>query len=349
LDWTKVNMIDEVYIGEMLRLKGGHLYHREGQELEFKEQFNFAGLADYFRDFAAFANNRGGYIIFGVKDAPRVLIGLSAKSEVQFDKIDPEKITGYLLDSFSSDIRWEQALIKIDGMTFGVFRIYAAASKPVIARKNEGKDQVIKDGDVYYRYGGRTQKIQHAELESIISNRVEQNNRYWLDLMSKIGRAGPQNAAIMDTEKALIEKDDTRILVLDENLAEKIKFIKEGEFVEKDGAATLKLVGDVVPVDKIEVIKKIKERLTKAYPLAAMDLLKEVKIAVPSAKQNVVWEIIRENGMKENMDYSAYNFRNKRQEDTYEEMGELSASIPSIYNQAAVNFIVTVLKGQQEG
>jgi predicted HTH transcriptional regulator len=98
-------MIEETVIGELLRLKkGGNLYHREGQELEFKEQFSFAGLADYFRDFAAFANNRGGYLIFGVKDSPRALVGLSEKAKVQFDKIDSEKITGYLLDIFTSDI-----------------------------------------------------------------------------------------------------------------------------------------------------------------------------------------------------------------------------------------------------
>ena len=69
---------------------------------------------------------------------------------------------------------------------------------------DEGKDQTIKNGEIYYRYGGRTQKILSAELESIISQRVAQNNQYWLDLMSKIGRAGPENVAILDTEKALI-------------------------------------------------------------------------------------------------------------------------------------------------
>ncbi len=90
-------MIDEAHVRELLRLKDGRLYHREGQELECKQQFNLAGLADYFRDFAAFANNRGGYLIFGVKDAPRVHIGLSGSSKSQFDKVDPEKITGYLL------------------------------------------------------------------------------------------------------------------------------------------------------------------------------------------------------------------------------------------------------------
>ena len=43
-------MIDESYVKELLRIQDDHLYHREGQELELKEQFNLAGLADYFRD-----------------------------------------------------------------------------------------------------------------------------------------------------------------------------------------------------------------------------------------------------------------------------------------------------------
>jgi predicted HTH transcriptional regulator len=94
-------MIEEPDIHELLRVTDGHLFHREGQELEFKEQFNFAGLAEYFCDFAAFANNRGGYLIFGVNDKPRVLIGLSEKSKEQFEKIDPERITGFLLEVFS--------------------------------------------------------------------------------------------------------------------------------------------------------------------------------------------------------------------------------------------------------
>jgi len=340
-------MIEPSYIEELLKLKvDGHLFHREGQELEFKEQFNYAGLAEYFRDFAAFANNRGGYLIFGVKDAPREPIGMTEKSIEQFEKIDPERITGFLLEIFSADIRWEQVLMDFGGQKFGVFHVYEATTKPVIASKDEGKDQLIKSGDVYYRYGGRTQRIQHAELESIINKRVEQNNLHWLDLMSKIGRAGPANAAILDTERALIEKDDARVLVLDEELAEKLKFVKEGEFVEKDGAATLKLVGDVVPIDKVEVVKRVKENLTKLYPLSAMELLSEVKKTFPGANANDVWEIIRENGMKENSDYSAYNFRNKKHEDLYQETGEVTSVTPSIYNQNAVDFIVKVLQGR---
>ena len=337
-------MIIQEEIEELVRLKGETLFHREGQELEFKEQFNLAALADYFRDFAAFSNNRGGFLVHGVKDSPRTLTGMSEKSIDQFEKLDPEKVTGYLLEIFSAEIRWEAALVEVGGVNLGVFRIHESEAKPVIAKKDEGKDQSIKNGEIYYRYGGRTQRIQSAELENIINKRIEQNNQQWLDLVSKIGKAGPQNAAILDTERALIEKGDSKVLVLDEALASKLKFVKEGQFVEKDGAATLKLVGDVVPIDRVEVVRRIRENLTKLYPLSAMELIPEVQKMYPAAKQSEVWNVIAETDLKNNSDYSVYIFRSKKQEDTFNETGVLPKAIPSIYNDKAVSFIAKVIR-----
>lgn len=44
------------------------LIKREDKNHEFKESFNMASMAMYFKTIAAFANNDGGYLIFGVKD-----------------------------------------------------------------------------------------------------------------------------------------------------------------------------------------------------------------------------------------------------------------------------------------
>lgn len=341
-------MIIEAEIYEILRTtNSGRLYHREGQTLEFKEQFNFAGLGDYFRDFAAFSNNKGGCIVFGITDSPRSLTGLSNSAVDQFEKIDPEKISGFLLDIYSGQIQWEQSLIEHNGLNFGVFQISETNIKPIIAKRDEGKDNVIKNGEIYYRYGGRTQKIRFPELEAIINKRIEFNNNSWLDLMSKIGKAGPQNAAILDTEKALIEKGENRIMVIDEGLAKKMTFIREGQFKEKQGAKTLKLVGDITTIDQVEVIRKVKENLIRRYPLSATQVANKVKDAYPDCSRNNVWRIIRENNLKDNFDYSAYNFRTKAHEDKFKETGNVPSGTASIFNENAIEYIVNIYKQEE--
>lgn len=327
----------------------GNLFHRESQFLEFKESFNLAGLAEYLRDFAAFSNNRGGYIIFGVKDKPkRELVGLSAKAKDHFDKLDPEKISGHLIEHFSGHVEWCHEVFKISEMHFGVFHVFEASSKPIICKKDDGKDQSLRNGDIYFRYGGRTQRIQHSELEAIINARIEQNNRQWLDLVSKIGKAGPQNAAILDTEKGLIEKDDSKILVIDQELIKGIQWIREGEFSEVSGERTLKLVGAVQPIEHVEVVRKVKENKLKDYPLTATEMVKGVKGLHPQIKQNDIYEIISTNKIKDNKEYSAHIFRNRKQEEDYERTGNLPKGITSIYKSAVIDLIVQIYKNDYE-
>lgn len=342
--------LNEIIIIELLKLKDdGNVFHRESQHLEFKESFNLAGLADYYRDFAAFSNNKGGYLIFGVKDRPkRELVGLSEKATKQFDKLDPEMVSGHLLEIFSSNIDWEHEIYKFNAMNFGVFYIYESSLKPVITKKDEGKDQILKNGEIYFRYGGRTQKIQYGELESIINKRIEQNNNQWLDLVQKIGKSGPQNAAILDSEKGIIEKGDSQILVVDQELLNGFQLIREGEFSETKGAKTLKLVGNIMPINQVEVVRKVKEDKLKEYPLSAKDLVAEIKKRDTNIGMNRIWEIIKENDIKTNRDYSDYSFRNQSHRLNYENEGILVQGSPSIYKPTAIELIVSIHKNESK-
>lgn len=338
-------MIDSNVIKKLLELRpDGNLRHRESQTLEFKESFNFAGLAEYFRDFAAFANNKGGWLIFGVKDRPkRELIGLNKKSYEQLDKFDPEKISGFLLECFSGNIEWEHDVIVLGKLKYGVFHIQEARIKPIICKKDA--DDILKNGEIYFRYGGRTQKIQYSELEAIINHRIDQQNNQWLDLVSKIGKSGPQNAAILDVEKGLIEKDKSQILVIDDNLAKEIKWIKEGQFNEKEGAPALKLIGEVQPIETVEIVRKERENKLKMYPLSAKELSEAIKERV-NIKTSDIWRIIKENNIKSNPDYSVYNFRNKKQEENYEQTGTVPNGVPSIYKESTIDYIIQIFRNE---
>jgi len=341
--------INESQIKEILRTRpNGLLYHRESRDLEFKEQFNFSGLGEYFKDFAAFANNIGGYLVFGVQNSPRKLIGLSNNSIAQFEKIDPEKISGYLLDIFSPDIQWEQRMLKIDKNYFGIFYVKESRHKPIIAKKDEGREQLIKNGDIYFRYAGRTQKIGFSELNYMIEERITETNSQWINLMSKIAKAGPANAAILDTEKGVIEKSENNILVIDEDLIKKIEFIKEGQFKENSGLTTLRLVGDVKPIDALEVTRTIQKKLTDQYPLSWSQVVEKVKQVMPCIGGNRISGVIKDNDLKNKKQYSDYNFRTKTQEEDYKKNSKLPKNITSIYNEAAVNFIIKILKEDEQ-
>lgn len=335
--------LNESKIEDILKLNSeGYLFHREKSDLEYKENFNFAGLEEYLRDFAAFANNRGGYLVFGIKNAPREPIGMSEKSKTQFQQIDQEVISGHINELFSPAIEWEQMEIEKHGVIFGLFYVYEATIKPVIAKRDEGKGQTIKNGEVYYRYAGRTQKIEYAELEQIINNRIKQTNDEWKSLVTKIGNIGPNNAAVLDTEKGVVEKNEQSVLVIDKDLLDQIKFIREGEFTEKNGATALKVFGNVRPVDQVEVTKILNRDLNDLYPYTWTELVTNIQSNIENVGRNKISELIKEYDIKNNRRYSAYRFLNKQQQEQYEK-DRVLPSVPSIYNANAIEFLTSKL------
>lgn len=305
-----MNKISEEVINELLRLKtDGTLYHRENSTLEFKEQFNFAGLAEYLRDFAAFANNNGGYLIFGVKDFPRTLIGMSDKAIQQFNKIDPQKITGGILEHFSTEINYEFDNITINNKTFGVFYIYELNKKPVIAKKDAG--DIIKNGDIHYRYGGRTDRIRYAELEAIIGERIEQSDKEWRNFLKSSANIEPSKTHILSSQSTMIGKDNN-IIYIDSDTAEKINFLKKGEFREKAGEKAIMLIGEAKMMETRTIEKEVEKSLIELYPYTCRDLEKEIYKINPLIKQGDIYAIIKDNNLKYKKEYSDFNFRSKK-------------------------------------
>ena len=339
------NPLSREMIAELLRLDASkrYIFHRESKNIEYKESFNHAGWDEYLRNFAAFANNDGGYMIFGVKDRPKEPIGLSEAAAKMFDSIDEEYISGEINKLFSPTINWEKQLVEAFGKPFGIIYVWKGTIKPIIGKHDEG---VIRNGEIYYRYSGRVQKIEYGELNEIIEHRLKENTKQIKSLLEKISEIGPANAAILDAERGVVEKDRDNILVLDEELIPKIKFIKEGEFSEKKGAQTLKLVGEVHPVDQVEIVKIKKQNLTQQYPYSFTEMKKKILAQLPSLNQHHIHSVISENNLKDNPKYSAYNFRTKTHEDKYKETGVVPNGTPSLYNDGAIDFIVRRLKDE---
>lgn len=221
----------------------GYLINRESFNLEYKQNFHFGdSLLEYCRSMVGMANNRGGKIIFGIKDSPRMPIGLSND---KFQNCDPNKINQVINEYFSHEFEWEISSLEFNNLEFGVLEIKESNYKPIVCKK--GKSKILREGAIYYRYRGETKEIAYPELSNILVKEKEKERILWLSHIEKISDIGPQNIHFMDTYKGEIHIGNEKILV-DEKLLDKIKFLKEGEFVEKDGATALTLAGEITGI-----------------------------------------------------------------------------------------------------
>lgn len=228
---------------------------RESTTIEYKESYNHGSMAQYFKTMAAFANTDGGYIIFGIADNPRKFNGLSDRSKRQFESIRIEEFTNNLNDYFQPSIKWTNDIFEYNDRTYGIIYTYPLDNKPCICSKmyNGEKKYSLEEGDIYYRYRGRSQKIKYAELEAIFDKNREKEAKKWLELIKNIAKIGVSKASVLNLSNGELRFDDSTI-VIEKELIDSINFIKEGNFVEKGGTPTLKLMGTIKDIHTFDGI-----------------------------------------------------------------------------------------------
>lgn len=258
-----------------LFIKNGNKLKNEGLTIEYKETFNFGSLAKYFKTMMAFANNRGGIIVFGITDTPRTIKGIDKNS--QFYSIDPEKIVQFIKEDMSVILDFDMDTITIDGKELGYIKVDELRYKPVICKKNE--DDILKEGSIYYRYSGRSELINYAELRNIIEDikTTERNNI--MKNFNAIIKDGPENIQILNTNTGKIEWNKVPVVISEElltQLKKEVKFIESGKFDDTKGDPTLKVIGSLTSSNVMKV--KEKTNINADYPYFTKDIAKENNI-----------------------------------------------------------------------
>ena len=250
-----MNRFNKEKVDWILEIRGGTrntLVRRESTQLEFKKNFNFGSLHEYGKILSAMANNKGGYIIFGITDKrPHKLIGMSNN---QFERIDSSKISELFDYHFSPMLIWEHHIESRGEIKIGFLHVESSREKPVMCIKSGNKGE-YNECDIYYRYAGKTSRIRSSELQEIVRGRIDNENMKWQRLLGNIAKVSPSKASLLNIESGEIIGDRNTILV-DENLLSKMKFIKEGEFDEVEGNPVYKIVGEIQDVKSATFIEK---------------------------------------------------------------------------------------------
>lgn len=257
-------MNHEEYVRKVLssRNPNGTLKSRESNTVEFKESFNKANTAKYAKTMAAYSNNRGGYIIFGVKDNPRSIVGLKNSN---FDNLNQEQFSEAINSLFAPAMEWDCGTLTIDItsadgeiISHKIGWIYTAEAeyKPIIAQKANDSEKIVS-GDVFYRYRARSEKIKFAEMSRIIEERTAKEREGLLKLFEVIRESNTANLGIVNYTNGKISTPYGVDVAFDRKLVtqvlKKAKFIKEGSFHETEGIPVIKVTGNIDLAEEVPV------------------------------------------------------------------------------------------------
>lgn len=227
----------------------------ESDTIECKESFS-KDEKGLLRPLCALANNKGGYILYGVKDKTWEVVGLKEKSKQCFLEWDLQYLDTVVLNYLSCGIEIHKNIVSLYDFEIAILKVEPARKKPVIYINNVNVGQeTFSVGDIFFRYPGSSRKICPAELDKIIEERMQSTLKTTLmKQIENILKNGIENSAILNITTGEVE-GKSGSFIIDEKLLPKIQFLKEGEFVERAGAPALKLIGDVRPITEISKIE----------------------------------------------------------------------------------------------
>lgn len=250
------------------------LKRRESHFIEFKGNFDWSAeksRSNYCKSLCAFSNNKGGALIFGVKDNPHKIVGIE-----NFEKIDDADITNYINELFTPSINFERREFEFRGMTIGVLYAFKNKNRPIICNKDSSK---TSSSDIYYRYGAKSSKIKAGDLIKLVEEIKREESERWMKLLENIGEIGIENTHLLNARSGEIISENNTFL-LDESLLSQIKIIDKYS-IQKDGEPAVRIIGEIPELAR--VIKTnvniyeediYKSYLTNASAVTNKDLLK---------------------------------------------------------------------------
>lgn len=148
-----INLISSVrhMSNELSRL----LSSQESETLDFKEMFSLRSKsekAEFAKDVSAFANTRGGHVIYGVSDRTRNRIGIDRET------FDEDKMEQVVSSRVNPPPEFSAKIVCYDGTFFGLIIIPESLLKP---------HQIVQTGQIFIRRGATTDRARTEEIRSM--------------------------------------------------------------------------------------------------------------------------------------------------------------------------------------
>lgn len=216
----------------------GHLAVEENSEIEFKLAYTWKAKSKYARSIAGLANNVGGYLLFGIENGARQLVGID---EGFWDGIDPRKLSQAFGQMLAPAPDLAKGKLALAGKVVGVLYVKEAAFKPLVSATS---DADLANGAIYFRYPGETCVARALEIQAMLRERDRRTEERMASVVQRLQQVGARQAAILDLETGRVEGKMGHFL-LPAELLPQVRVVQEGRLVDTEGAPALRLVGDL--------------------------------------------------------------------------------------------------------
>ena len=185
-------------------------YSEEDDRVDYKITLDPSSEKEWLgltKDVAAFANTVGGYLIFGVRDSDKEVVGLSdAVATVLADVNNLQQKINRHLEPALGTLR-AKAFDTKQGRVVAVYVPRSAARTHLIRKDGEfefpsGKKSVlVRQGTIYVRRTGGNHLADSRDLDQIIDRRLEHSRETLLSRIAKIVEAP------VDSQVFLLKRD----------------------------------------------------------------------------------------------------------------------------------------------
>jgi len=225
-------------------LPDNRINRRESKIIEFKSDFNWSNKEfrlKIAKSAAAFSNNRGGAIIFGVTNQPHVVVGVKG-----FYEVDDADISNVFNSYFSPHIDFRRTHFEYNELVVGILVIHESITKPICSVR---RCNVFHESQIYYRYRAKSDIIKPGDLMVLMGNIRDIERNKWLGLFQNVSRIGVDRVGVLNTASGELEAGSSKF-ILDEALLAQIKFLNEYS-LRKEGAPAIKIIGNVEEASQV--------------------------------------------------------------------------------------------------
>lgn len=215
---------------------------RESGNLEFKLLLDLRSFKKCLKTIAAFSNQSGGTIVFGIRDRPRDLIGIGNAD------LDEGLQSEHLVRNIVPCPQTLYFTFELHGMNFAAVHVYPLSKPPAIAIRDlpddGGAGHILTQGMIYHRRRGQTSAISGEEFSQLLAHRDELIRAEIFGFLSRGRDIGFDKAVVADTRRT--EGEDGEVtFFLPAEAASQLNIVDRARLVENEGAPAYEIRGNV--------------------------------------------------------------------------------------------------------